>query len=554
MKIDNKKTGRAALAGKRLPVSLLLFIGMLVLSCNKMDTAPTDRYTELNYWTSTEKANLVLNTAYGQMLDNNNNFFYNEALSDNAYAGRGDVNGVLSISSGVYDPSLGRLDDEWKFHYAGIKTSNTLLENIDQVPGINAGLRDRMKAEARFLRALHHFQLATWYGDVPLVTKTLSVSESQSITRNSRADVIAFVLKELDDVIAILPVNTSYSGADIGRISKGAAIALKARVLLYESRWAEVVTECGRLIGTADNGTYSLFPSYTGLFKPQNENNSEVVLSCGYVPDLRTYGGFIDFVPISVGARLNGLAPTQELVNDYLMTNGKAIADAGSGYDESNPYQNRDPRLAATVVYDRYQWPMNDGSLKTIYIKPGSDPDPNAPDEYKSGSVSSPTGYYVRKYYDSTANNFNSGLDLMLIRYADVLLMYAEAKNEVAALDQGTWDNTVKLLRVRAGFTDPAALNYDASLSQAQFRDIIRRERRTELAMEGLRIFDIRRWKTAETVLNGYVHGAKFADPSVDNGYIRANLRSFVAPKHYLWAIPRDERALNANLTQNPGW
>lgn len=532
---------------------LLALSALLLFSCNKMDTAPTDRYTELNYWTSAEKANLVLNTAYSQMVDPTN-FFYNEGLSDNAYAGRGDVNGVLSISSGVYDPSLSRLDDEWKFHYAGIKTSNTLLENIDRVPGMDAGLRARMVAEARFLRALHHFQLATWFGDVPLVTQTLSVSESQSIKRDPRADVIAFVLKELDDVIAVLPVNTSYSGTDIGRISKGAAIALKARVLLYESRWSDVVTECGRLIGTTDNGTYSLFPSYPGLFKPQNENNPEVMLSSGFVPQLRTYSVFIDFVPISVGARLNGLAPTQELVNDYLMTNGKPISDASSGYDESNPYQGRDPRLGATVVYDRYQWPMNDGSLKTIYIKPGTDPDPNAPDEYKSGSVSSPTGYYIRKYYDSTANNFASGLDLMLIRYADVLLMYAEAKNEIATLDQATWDNTIKLLRTRAGFTDPAALNYDASLSQGQFRDLIRRERRTEFAMEGLRIFDIRRWKTAETVLNGYVHGAKFADPGVDNGYIRANIRSFVAPKHYLWPIPRDERALNTNLDQNPGW
>src|SRR5258708_11836751 len=455
----------------------ILFFALFAVSCNKMDTAPTDRYTELNYWTSAEKANLVLNTAYSQMVDPGN-FFYNEALSDNAYAGRGDVNGVLSLSSGVYDPSLNRLDDEWKFHYAGIKTSNTLLENIDRVPGMDAGLRARMVAEARFLRALHHFQLATWFGDVPLVTKTLSVAESQSIKRDPRADVIAFVLKELDDVIAALPVNTTYSGNDIGRISKGAAIALKARVLLYESRWADVVTECGRLIGTTANGTYSLFPSYAGLFKPQNEHNPEVLLSSGFVPELRTYSVFIDFVPISIGARLNGMAPAQELVNDYLMANGKPISDAGSGYHKSNPYQGRDPRQGATVVYDRYQWPMNNGSLKTIYIKPGTDPDPNAPDEYKSGSVSSPTGYYIRKYYDSTANNFASRLDLMLIRYAHVFLIHAEAKNEIVPLDQATWDNTIKLLRTRAGFTDPAALNYDASLSQGQFRDLIRRDPR----------------------------------------------------------------------------
>src|SRR5258708_14302513 len=134
----------------------ILFFALFAVSCNKMDTAHTDRYTELNYWTSAEKANLVLNTAYSQMVDPGN-FFYNEALSDNAYAGRGDVNGVLSLSSGVYDPSLNRLDDEWKFHYAGIKTSNTLLEKIDWVPGLDAGLRAPGVGEARVPPALPHF-------------------------------------------------------------------------------------------------------------------------------------------------------------------------------------------------------------------------------------------------------------------------------------------------------------------------------------------------------------------------------------------------------------
>jgi hypothetical protein len=534
-------------------ISGFISIGILALACNKLDTAPTDRYTELNYWTSPDKADLVLNMAYKQM-NNESYFFYNEGLSDNAYAGRGDANGVMSISSGVYDPSLSRLEQEWTFHYAGIKTGNTLLENIGRVPGMDQGLRSRMMAEAKFLRAFHYFQLATWWGAVPLVTKTISVDEAQTIKRSPRGEVIAFVLKELDDVAAVLPVNTSYSGANTGRISKGAAIALKARVLLYEGRWADVVTECGKLIGNTNNGAYSLFPSYAGIFRPQNENNSEVILSSGFVPELRTHSEFIDFVPISVGARLNGLAPSQELVNDYIMSNGKAIGETGSGYNESNSYQGRDPRMGATLVYDGYLWPKNNGSLKTIYIKPGTDPDRNAPDEYKPGSVSSPTGYYIRKYYDSTANNFNSGLDLILIRYADVLLMYAEAKNELGTLDQASWDNTIKLLRARAGFTDPAALNFDPSWSQTQLKDIIRRERRTELAMEGLRVFDIRRWKTAETVLNGYVHGAKFADPSVDNGYIRANSRVFNASKHYLWPVPRDERALNINLDQNAGW
>jgi hypothetical protein len=144
-------------------------------------------------------------------------------------------------------------------------------------------------------------------------------------------------------------------------------------------------------------------------------------------------------------------------------------------------------------------------------------------------------------------------LNLILIRYADVLLMYAEAKNELGQLDAGVWDKTIKALRARAGFTDAPALNFSAT-GQANLRNIVRNERRVELAMEGLRVFDIRRWHTAETVLNGWAHGAKFGPASVDNGYIRANLRTFDKGKNYLWPIPRDERAVDPNLTQNPGW
>ncbi|ANI90067.1 hypothetical protein A9P82_12700 [Arachidicoccus ginsenosidimutans] len=534
---------------------ILYFITIICIgfSCKKLDLVPTNEYTELNYWTSVDKANLVLNTAYSQIV-NPDYFFYNEVLSDNAYDGRGDAAGVTSISSGVYDPSLQRLDDEWRFHYQGIKTSNVILEYIDKVPGITKDEINQISAQARFLRAWHYFQLTTWWGAVPLFDHDISIEESQNISRSSHDSVVNFVLKELDDIENVLPVNTAYTKSDIGRITKGAVIALKARVYLYENRWQDVVNECSKLIGSTQNGTYSLFSSYAGLFNPANENNSEVILSAGYVPNLRTYGDLIDMVPISAGARLNGLAPTQELVNDYMMLNGKLPSDASSGFNANNPYTNRDPRMTATLVYDGYQWTKPDGSTKTIYIKPGTDPDKSAPDEYKAGSIASPTGYYVRKYYDPTASNFNSGLDLILIRYADVLLMYAEAKNELSKLDETDWNTTIKALRSRAGFTDANALDYNAAWSQSDLRTIIRRERRDELALEGLRIFDIRRWKTAETVLNGYVHGAQFGDPSVDDGYLRVNIRKFDPSRHYLWPIPRDERALNPNLDQNPGW
>lgn len=546
-------------------LAAFLFL-LAIASCESLDLVPENNFTDATYWTSVSKAQTVLNTAYSQMLPspgstntvvNSTYFFYNEGLSDNAYNGRGDNAGAASIASGIYDPSLGRFKEEWNARYSGIKTCNLLLENIDRIEAADPEVIIQMKAEARFLRAYQHFQLTTWFGDIPLVPKDLSLVEAQSITRTPHAEVVDFILSELDDIIQILPSNLEYAEAERGKITSGAAVALKARVLLYEGRWQEVVDATNLLITSTDYGQYSLFPSYSGLFLPQNEYSSEDILSLQYLPLLRMWGTFIDMAPLSAGARLNGLAPTQELVDSYLMGNGKSIDDAASGYDENNPYINRDPRLTSTVVYDGYNWEDPDGTSHIIYIKPGSDPDPdpNKLDEYSPGSSKTSTGYYTRKYFDPQhSSDMNSGLNLMLIRFADVLLMNAEAKNELGQFDGNAWATTIGALRNRAGFTDPAALNFDATLGQDQLREVIRNERRVELAMEGLRIFDIRRWQIADEVLNGWAHGAKFGIESEDNGYLRVNLRTFDPGKHYLWPIPRDERLINSNLTQNPGW
>ena len=302
-------------------------------------------------------------------------------------------------------------------------------------------------------------------------------------------------------------------------------------------------------------GQYSLAGNYSDLFSNPavNKTNPESILSLQYVPTIRTWNEFWDFAPRSAGGRVSSMSPTQELVDDYVMLNGKGIKDAGSGYDENNPYANRDPRLTATVVYNGYQWVNADGSTKTIYIKPGSDPDRSALDEFSPASQSSsPTGYYWRKYFDPSAlSNFVSGSNLHLIRYAEVLLDYAEAKNSLGQMDEAVWNKTIMLLRKRAGFTDPAALDYPGNTDMT---GIIRRERRAEFAMEGLRTDDIRRWKTAQIVMNGYAHGARFSDPSVDNGYIRVQKRQFDPARDYLWPIPASELSLDTNLKQNPGF
>lgn len=535
-------------------IGLAVLLTIYIAGCKELDLAPENQFTDLTYWTSEAKAQSVLNAAYSQMFTPGY-FFYNEALSDNAFNGRGDNQGAASLASGTYDPSLPRLQEEWDFHYEGIKTCNILLDNIDRVEDMDDGVRAQMKAEARFLRAFQHFQLMTWFGDVPLLDSDISIEEAQTINRTPKTQVLEFVLNELDDVAEILPAKTELAEEERGKVTSGAAVALKARALLYESDWDAVVAECEKLINGTEYGSYSLHPSYEEAFLPEYEYNSEVILGLQFVPQFRTWGEYFDFAPLSAGARLNAMAPTQELVDSYLMLNGRQINAAGSGYDEDNPYVNRDPRLTHTIVYHGYEWEEVDGSTHTIYVAPGSDPDAEKLDEYVSGSSSTTTGYYWRKYYDPThLAGFASGLNLILIRYADVLLMYAEAQNEVSKIDVGNWDQTIRALRERAGFTDAVALSYDASLTQDELREVIRNERRVELAMEGLRIFDIRRWRIAEDVLNGWAHGAQFGPSGVDNGYLRVNERTFDPSRHYLWPIPRDERNLNPNLGQNPNW
>jgi hypothetical protein len=538
---------------KNLTKLLIVFLTAAVATgCKKLDLAPTDRFSDLTFWGVDANVYSALNNNYSLMY-NSNMYFYNEATSDNAYSSTGDY---ALIASGNATSAQAKFLNDWGYFYSTIKSCNIFLANVDQNTTLSAEQIRRLKAENRFIRAFAHFNLTKWYGDVPLIDKDLSPDEAKQIARSPKATVVQFIVDELDAAAADLPSVAQLASTENGRLTKGAALALKARVLLYEgNRMAEVVQVCEAIMNNqAANGQYGLVANYASLFSDPavNKNNIEAILSLQFVPAIRTWGEFFDFAPRSVGGRVSGMSPTQELVDDYVTLNGRGIREAGSGYVESNPYVNRDPRLTATVVYDGYNWQKPDGSTKVIYIKPGTDPDPARLDEYNPASqASSPTGYYWRKYYDPIAlASFTSGMNLHLIRYAEVLLNYAEAKQALGQFDESVWNNTIRLLRQRAGFTDAAALNFPGT---ADLTNIIRRERRAELAMEGLRTDDIRRWKIAETVLNGYAHGARFGDPAVDNGYIRAQKRAFSA-KDYLWPIPSSEIGLNPNLTQNPGY
>ena len=516
-------------------------------SCISLDTPPYDRETDLTFWTEDPNAALkTLNTCYTR-LSSIEELVYSEGMTDNAYVKM--PNGYTqSIGNGSYSTADGYVRSVWSSRYAGIRLCNELFANIDLVPGLSAELKNRYIGEAKVIMAYHYYELYTKFGAVPWIDKTISIEESKTISRTDRETVVSNILKELDEVINNGWLPTSYSGDDRGRITHYAAKAVKAKVLLFEGDWDGVYSLTSDIM---QNGGYELFPSYSGLFETANEYNREIILDKEYRLVSNEHGIQYNFLPPSLGG-YSLIAPLQELVDSYIMLNGKAISEAGSGYDANNPYSGRDPRLAATVMYTGNSYTLANGSTVTIDCNSGRD----MAAILGGDSDTTPTGYYIKKFWDKDyRENLLSGLNPPIIRYADILLMNAEAAAELGTLDSGIWNNTVKAVRSRAGFTDAGALNFPSGVSKEGLIDIIRNERRSEFALEGLRHKDIIRWKIAETVLNGWCHGFYTGSGvGTDDGYFRVESRQFDAAKHYLWPIPQNDRDLNRNLSQNPNW
>lgn len=554
---------------------LIIFITVAMVSCKKIDLAPKDRYTDDNFWQVNANAFNALATCYSQQISGGQQnsssaaqaYFYNEALSDNAFCPL-DVNvgTPTQISSGSdanFNAGINRVKYEWGSYYTNIRSCNLFLENIDKNTTLGSSLIARMKAEARYLRAHALFRLTNFFGDVPLITKVQTPDEAKVTPKTPKADVVTFILNELDAAAADLPKRDDLAAADRGRITKGAAKAMKARVLLYNNKWAECAAVCEDLMNNpGTNGIYALQASFPDIFSASNKYNTEVIADLGYQQPNRTWTDWSDFGPFYTGsgataATNNNLVPTQDLVESYLTLDGKNIFESGSGYDENNdPYANRDPRLGYTVVYDKYVWVNNLGNSQVIYIKPGTAPDvTNRKNE--AGPTATTSGYYWRKYFDPTAPNgtFNYGENIIIQRWAEVLLMEAEAKTMLGQMDATVWDNTIKKLRQRAGFTKSIALNYPGNTSMTMI-DQVRNERRCELAFESLRYDDIKRWKIAEVVLNhppgNEVRGAKFA--AGNTTFLKLVVRTFNPAKHYLWPIPTESLQTDTKLTQNPGW
>lgn len=513
---------------------LLLVLSVSIACTSDLDLAPIDSASEATYWEPEEDARIFLNAAYADLMSADFYVFLS-AISDDAYSkGREEYR---NIASGNYGPSNAVVEGTWSGRYEGIRRTNIFLNNIGGVVDISEEDRVSYRAQARFIRAWHYFLLLELYGDVPLVTDEISIEESLELTRTDSQTILSFIFEELE--MAINHLDSSYPSEQSGRITKNAAVAFKSRVHLYNQEYQEAASLAEQLIGN-----FSLFPDYGQLFKSANQTNEEILLSLQFVPTDREHNIQYSLVPPSLGGYAN-FSPLQELVDSYPMLNGLSIDDPSANYNKDNPYVNRDPRLSASIIYDQYVMSGYSGNQVVIDTSPGS-----APDGLNYSSNSTPTGYYVSKFFDPEARNqVNSGLNLILIRYAEVLLTYAEAKIEMGSFTQQDWNATIRPIRQRAGLQGPA-LEYPGS-DQAALRAMVRNERRIELAFEGgHRFFDIRRWEIADEVLNGWAHGIETSPGE----HIRVDLRSFEASRHYLWPIPLSERDINNNLTQNPNW
>lgn len=515
----------------------MLGLALCLSACNKdfLDKNPQDSYSNSSLWSSENDALSALNGCYAGWEDGYNTV-YMDCASDNAY-NQYPWEGYTYYGNGTITPSSPNAQNRWSF--TTIQRCNWFLENIDPTP-MSADMKARFKAEARFLRAYQYFTMTQLYGDVPLVKKSLTAAEANVVTRTPKAEVQAFILSELTEIASQLPVK--YSGSDIGRITRGAALSLKARIELFTGKYADAAADASTVMTLG----YSLFPSYQDLFRIQNENNSEVILDIQYKEnDVSNW--YLGVMPSSSFGGWSSIVPTQDAVDAYETSTGKLITDATSGYSAADPYNNRDPRLTASVVcpgqlYEGHYFNSIESGTADFY----------------NGGNNSPTGYSVKKFtarLADYADMWNTGLNIIVIRYAEILLTYAEAKIEAGTIDETVYQ-AIDAIRTRAGMPKTDRTVYK---DQASLRQLVRRERRVELAFEGLRWYDIQRWKIGPETVGKNVTGVRLGkvDPAtgkltLTGDHLKVEERSFDPDKNYLWPVPQKEMDINKNLVQNP--
>ncbi len=533
--------------------------------------------TEQQVWANNDYARGVLYSAYNAVQDRydiDDNGAMQASATDEAVNSNLNSN-IYTFTNGTWSP-FRTVDDVYSAMYTGLRRANLFLANVDgsnvvSVPSelsttttfdsTLVGQKARLKGEAFFLRAYFHFELLERYGRIVLATKVLSTDEELNLPRASFDEAVNRILLDCDSAIQRLPAWTnSWSNSNKGRATQTAAMALKSRLLLYAAspqynpsgdaaKWQAAANAAKALI---DRNLHSLSTSYANVFLfGTAPYNSEVIFSGQPTSrnDIEQNNA-----PVSYDGALGRTNPTQEMIDAFEMrTTGRPISDPLSGYSATAPYTNRDPRFDLVIHYNGKTY-----KSKTIdtYIggKDGIGANVNA----------TKTGYYMRKFFNdgvtwNQQSNTSSRRPWVIFRYAETLLNYAEALNEVAGPTADVL-RSVNLVRQRTGvalpalqITNPAGNGYVQPTKEAM-RERIRNERRVELCFEGHRFFDVRRWKEGARFFNVPVSGMRITRNT--NGtfnYERFQVQNRVfADKNYLYPISQSELNRAPSLGQNP--
>ena len=535
-------------------------------SCSKdfLDRAPLDAMSEATYWQTEDQVKFAVNGCYAQV--KGRGMIDYENLTDNTLFPQ--LTDYQRIASGNFGDDLGAINGEWAGLYDAIRRCNHFLENYQRPTFLNENVRKQYAGEVRVMRVMAYTFLTSFFGDVQLITKTLDINSPELFeSRTSRAEIVEWMYDELDLAAADLPA--TYPPSDIVRITKGMALGWKSRLAIWNNDWA-VAEAASRAV--MDLGVYSVYSngnaatSYWELFtyKGQataNAANKETIFARAYT--LNTSAPHNLSREIQLPNAVTRFSPSKSLVDSYLCSDGMPVGlsplYSETSYEEL--FKNRDPRLTQTILSPGSAWKGNDDGdpdnlPNAIYNLPKFIGD-------NTGCVTL-TGFYFTKLAEQSAVQLvlQDENDIILLRYAEILLNYAEAKERLGTLTQDDLDKSINLLRKRVEM-HPMVIS-ELSEWGLDLRAEIQRERRVELVMEGTRYFDIIRWKQGNELAKDIKgikkefapNQAQVANLPVDaNGYLIASTgRNFNESKNYLWPIPMIQRQRNPNLGTNPGW
>ena len=551
---------------------LLPLSSVLLFSCADLDY--TEQNTRDEDWTFEYFENGIKNLVfdvYAQVYNNelasNSAYFLAGATDEAQYAL--ETGAVNNYVNGGWSPA-NPYSNTWDKSYTAIADVNMYLEKIDQAdisdwqynPDYNIWVQqlEIFPYELRFLRAYFYFELFKTYGNVPLVTTTLTNGQANSIERTSEDEIVKFIVEELDAIAPYLPENYNTEvGSAVGRATRIAAYALKARTLLYaasplhnptgdKTRWAKAAEACKYILDNASTWGLKL-SSYGSLWGHDAFFNPEIIFGLG-----RGESNAFEMAnyPVGVENGSSGNCPTQSLVDQYeYQDNGETFGQRYPGnidLTSVDPYEGLDPRFALTVVKNGDQWPTNGSQGKAIETFVGGF---NGAPKYGA----TPTSYYLRKYVDgscvTTADNQTTRRHTWIIfRLGEFYLDYAEAVfNATGSANDATYGMTaneaINVLRNRSDIQMPP-FTEDGDAWVARYE----RERLVELAFENHRFWDVRRWKKGAQ----YFKTIQTATLSSDLMLTRSTINRQWDEKFNFYPIPQSELKKNPNLTQNPGW